>query len=181
MRSPLALPLCLLALAPAARGEGPLEAEPARTASPAEAAPGAQNAVYLEVGGAALSFSVNYERRLGNRVSLRAGAGSDGTLAAVPVTLSVFVVRSGDHALELGVGATYLRRASPAVETYTIGTGILGYRYAPTKGGVNVRVALTPLVGEEDPRTTYPGSGPTHHAGELWKELYVGAALGYGF
>ena len=121
----------------------------------------ARNGLYVELGGSAALWSVNYERFVTDDVSLRIGAGytsvtdSLGTsvsLTTFPLTASWLGVRSGSHALELGAGVVFASASissnSAGVEAFgsgMIGTAIVGYRLAPPAGGFNLRVAFTPL------------------------------------
>jgi len=123
----------------------------------------ARNGLYVELGGNAGIWSLNYERFVTDDVSLRVGGGytrvSDflGTsvsLATFPLTASWLGVRSGSHALELGAGVVFasasVSSTSAGVRAFgsgVVGTAILGYRLAPLTGGFNLRVAFTPLFG----------------------------------
>ena len=123
----------------------------------------ARNGLYAELGGNGGIWSANYERFLTDDLSLRIGAsyvsvtdslGTNATLATFPLTASWLGMRSGSHALEVGAGVVF---ASASISTGTfgakafgsavIGTGILGYRYAPLNGGFTLRLAFTPLFG----------------------------------
>jgi hypothetical protein len=148
--------------------------------APPSAAPGvdgprnAVNGLYLELGGAAAVYSVNYERFLQDDFALRVGFGylsvsggaSDGSstttatvsMLTIPVTASFVGLRSGSHALELGGGAVIARFSGTASNSSgseafgsasgVVGTAIVGYRYAPLNGGMNFRIAYTPMFGE---------------------------------
>ncbi len=121
----------------------------------------ARNGLYVELGGSAAIWSVNYERFVSDDVSLRIGAGytsvtdSLGTsvsLTTFPLTASFLGVRSGSHALELGAGVVFASASissnSAGLKAFgsgTIGTAIVGYRLAPPAGGFNLRIAYTPL------------------------------------
>src|SRR5512133_2091150 len=122
-----------------------------------------------ETPGSAVLYSINYERFLSDDVSLRLGGSmvsltaSDGlssesvSMVAVPITLSFLGLRSGDHAFELGGGATIVSFSAKASDSGgtsafgsasgVAGTAIAGYRYAPRAGGLNFRAAFTPVFG----------------------------------
>lgn len=133
----------------------------------------ALNGLYVELGGAAAVYSVNYERFVQEDVALRVGFGyisvsaggtsSSGTSTAsvsmitIPVTASYLGLRSGGHALELGGGAVYasfsgsVKDSSGGPDVFgsasgAVGTAIIGYRYAPVNGGFNFRIAYTPMI-----------------------------------
>jgi hypothetical protein len=161
---PLLLLLLLapvLALPPAAAAQEP---EPPRLAA---------NAVYLELGGYGGLYSLNYDRRFGERVSVRAGfadiavTGWDGThtsILAFPVGLNLLidpetlgeglsVLFGGAHRMiELGPGLVVGREgrwqsgASGERHPLVALTGTLGFRLQrPTPGWV-LRMGLTPLI-----------------------------------
>jgi hypothetical protein len=171
MRKLVALSLCCLALAPLAVRADTEE----RTA---------RNTLYVELAGNAGIYSLNYERFFFDDLSFRLGgsymsvgdsAGSVSGSAAmmvIPATVSYLGLRSGNHALELGAGVTYVNFSasvsSASLDAFgsasgVVGTAIIGYRYAPMSGGINFRAALTPLFGNG---TFLP---------------WFGLAIGYGF
>lgn len=160
----------------------------AARAQGAEAAgePGARDAVYFELGGNAALYSLNYERRLGDRTAARAGlmfvaveASNEGTgerasvnLALLPLMLNG-LIGDGSGRLELGIGPLFGFAGGNAtdVEGAVIdfsGAGLagitstIGYRYHPPDGGLIFRGGLVPF---------YSG-GP---------QLWAGLSLGYAF
>lgn len=125
----------------------------------------AQNA-FLEVGGAGLSISANYDTRFSdqrNGFGVRAGLGylpaAFFSVVAVPVQIN-YLLGSKSHFLELGAGATYLKVGddnkndddnnflSFTAVTGVIGTSTIGYRYQPVNGGFSFRVSANPMFGE---------------------------------
>lgn len=126
----------------------------------------ARNGIYVELGGNGGLWSLNYERFLGDDVSLRIGgsymaatdtAGTTVSLATFPLTASWLGLRSGSHALEVGAGATFASAslstssfAAKAFATGVIPTAILGYRLAPLDGGFTLRAAFTPLFSTSE-------------------------------
>lgn len=123
----------------------------------------ARNGLYVELGGSAGAWSLNYERFVTDDVSLRVGGSymsvtdslrTSVSLATFPLTASYLGLRSGSHAFELGAGVVFasasISSTSAGVEAFgsgVIGTAIVGYRLAPPAGGFNLRIAFTPLFG----------------------------------
>jgi len=125
----------------------------------------ALNAVYFELGGNALIYSVNYERFLSQDLSARVGIGhlsvgggvsSDAaSLTTVPVMVNYLGVGRLDHRLELGAGLVVLYMTARTVDgigsgfgsgILAAGTATVAYRYAPLDGGFNFKAGFTPLV-----------------------------------
>ena len=142
-----------------------------------DAADVARNAYYLEVGGNALIYSINYERLLTDRIVGRVGgmffgaSGEDssaGVLAA-PIMAS-YLWGEGNSRFETGVGILLVTGGIQNVEGYededfsgTVGTGTLGYRWQRPQGGFIFRAGLTPVFSLD-------GIGP-----------WFGASFGYAF
>ena len=138
--------LLLLAVAGAARAQG-------------APAPTARNAYYLEVGGNALVYSINYDRVFTDRMSGRVGVmffgaadeeGSAGVLAA-PV-MANYLFGEGSGRFEAGAGILLVSGGIENVEGYededfsgTVGTATLGYRFQRPGGGFVFRAGLTPV------------------------------------
>jgi hypothetical protein len=125
--------------------------------------PRAKNAVHLELGGPGILYSVNYERFVLPKLSIRAGIGMFGLrenttgdsigVLAVPVTAQYFLGK-GAHHLELGLGIFTGGMWSDLnsyekTETFGLigGTATVGYRYQRPGGGFLFRIAFTPLLG----------------------------------
>jgi hypothetical protein len=165
VRRALEMWLAVLALmflaAGRAHGQSAVPVTPVRTAP---------NAVYLELGGNGVIYSVNYERILPGDIGLRAGFGrlslgaSSGTSTAkvsatgVPLTVSYLGI-GGSSKLELGGGILmekFTGQASwgPGEKVKSgafvpMATFILGYRYAPMHGGFNFKLAYTPVYQKD--------------------------------
>jgi hypothetical protein len=127
----------------------------------------ASNAVYLELGGNALLYSLNYERLLPSDVALRAGFGymsisaagggasANVTSVGIPLTFSYLGLGGGAAKFELGAGALFQRFSGAAstgfgdeIEAGTfvpLATFIAGLRIAPPGGGFNFKLAFTPM------------------------------------
>ncbi|HEX2202866.1 MAG TPA: hypothetical protein VHG91_06200 [Longimicrobium sp.] len=137
-----------------------------------------KNAIYVELGGNALLFSVNYDRRIGDwagRVGVQfLGAGyddegdDDTSVLVVPVTVSYLAGRGNGRA-EIGLGVGISRgnldfgSLGEADIDGVYGTGILGYRYQRPEGGLLVRAGFTPVLIDE----------------EFWP--WFGFSVGFGF
>jgi len=134
---------------------GPPPAPPPPPPEPTERE--APNAFYVEGGGPAIFYSVNYERAISD-VAIRVGAGyyaSGGTSwLGVPITVSYLGIGSKKHMFEIGAGvaihhfsdgADSLSLNSGGDETFVLGTVILGYRLEPPKGGFMLRAGLAPV------------------------------------
>jgi hypothetical protein len=135
-----------------------------------EAADGAApNAVYLELLGNGLVYSINYERRLPAwNLGLRAGAGfftdrissasGSGNLVLVSFPLvASYYLGPPRHKLELGLGATILYVGASSDSTGTryegsvsglgvAATAVIGYRYIPSHSGLTLGAGFTPLL-----------------------------------
>lgn len=122
----------------------------------------ARNALYVELGGAGLLYSINYDRHLVGRLHLRGGYATlksnflfNGRVHMVPVQLAF--VSNTTHALELGAGATLVKdNGTSGLQPYnTNETGtsriaasfVVGYRYQPIERGFLFRIGFTPFVG----------------------------------
>jgi len=168
------------AAAPDAAAPAPVPVAEAPAAAPAEEPAAkdertANNALYVELLGAGLIYSIDYDRRI-NDFALRAGfeyfsISSSGTTVdsngmfqttsasaswfAIPLS-ATYNIGSGKHSFEIGAGAT-LHHFSASGSTLgldssgggwlVVGHGIVGYRYQPLDGGFFLRAGLTPQVG----------------------------------
>jgi hypothetical protein len=139
---------------------------------------GPQNAAYVELLGNGGLLSINYDRKLSDRFSLRAGVGNWGsegtgwddrkvetTMTTVPL-LANYLGGSGSGRLELGAGVLFGHRkressfSEPDVSyTFTSLTGVVGYRYQPSSRGLMFRAGATPILGLGDSDTAYPEKG----------------------
>jgi hypothetical protein len=139
-----------------ASAEGPPEPRPIPAEAPnAEPAKLAPNSLFVEGFGAAVFYSLNYERMVLDELGVRAGVGflpvvssrdasgsenassSTDLLVFVPVTASYVGIRSGRSALELGGGVTLLYSsgyANPGGTSPTLlpmWVAMVGYRNQP--------------------------------------------------
>jgi hypothetical protein len=158
------LALSLLS-ASAARAQEPQAAPVTSLSSGARTA---SNVLYIEGGGNAILYSINYERFFLENFAVRVGAGymrlSDNTtnenaqVLLAPVMLEFLGARSGAHCFEIGAGAL-IAYASQSLADGTGGTdfqdgsqvwftGTVGYRYAPLNGGFTFKAAFTPILAD---------------------------------
>ena len=128
--------------------------------------PFAHNAIYVELLGQGLLYSINYDFRFSDHVSLRAGfsswsipavpffPSSDLSFTGFPVMLN-YLSGTGDSHLELGIGfipatasvsGTFLGENLSGGSTLIIGTGTIGFRLQPREGGFVFRVGFTPFI-----------------------------------
>jgi hypothetical protein len=160
-------PVAPAAPAPAAQ---PAAAAPAPAAEAAPTERTANNALYVELGGPGLIYSLNYDRAIGPigaRIgieywSLSASAGgssSSVTWLNFPISVSYLGIGSLKHMFEVGAGvdisyfsagASILGASGGSGSASAVtawGTIILGYRYQPPDGGFFLRAGIDPLIG----------------------------------
>jgi hypothetical protein len=123
------------------------------------------HALFMELGGAGLALSMNYDTRFSNRVDglgIRMGVGfsftKDPAFFTVPVALNYLVGRNGNY-FEVGAGLTYLDitntkgfndvsiggSADLPNDQYLFVTTCFGYRRQPIHGGFNFRGGVSPV------------------------------------
>lgn len=125
----------------------------------------AKNAVYAEALGNGVLYTINYDRHFTSNVSARLGimnfsvsasgtnSSGNASVTLVPI-MANYLVGSGNHNLELGIGPM-IANASASADvgsggfsdsgTTVFGTGTVGYRYQPNDGGFLFRIGLTPM------------------------------------
>lgn len=155
LRSALALLAAAAAHPAAARAQAAptlaMDAAPARVRAEAEPEM-ARSAVYFEAGGNGLLYTLNYDHRFTDVISVRAGMMVMGVVAS-PVTVNA-LLGGGSHRLELGAGALLLSApghlADPVDGEEDLravkATATVGYRYQPRRGGMVVRAGFTPVL-----------------------------------
>ena len=150
----------------------------------------APNAIYLELLGNGGLYSLNFDRRLSPRTSLRIGFAhwsssggvfddSEREITTMPVMLNR-LRGSGNHKLELGAGILVGRSTrtessfaeSADTKSFFTFTGLIGYRYQRADGGPVFRAGFTPFFGLGDDPSAYPEKGLLPSAG---------ASFGYAF
>lgn len=169
---------------PAGENEGEAQ-DPAADSASESAAPTAgtereaKNAIYLDLLGPGLMYSINYDRVIVDDVSARIGfsyfgvgaSASDGsgTTAsaefsywAIPITVSYLGVGSDTHILELGGGGAIVNFSGSGLleaDDSSVGadasvttaalTALVGYRRQPADGGFVFRAGLSPMLAFE--------------------------------
>jgi hypothetical protein len=192
----LELPIAAVVLTSSTRASAlsaPQAAARAPTSPTTTADPGdhpAPNSVYAEGLGAAIFYSVNYERVIADRVGVRGGfayfsvtptandptqsASASFSWVAIPLTASYFGIRSGRHSVELGGGATFLLVSGKANEggisassagVLPFGVAMIGYRFHPVDhAGFQFRIGFNALIGNgiglQDPQPSKLGYIP---------------------
>ena len=122
------------------------------------------NSLFVELGGPALVYSIDYERLLGqSNLSVRVGFGFIHLAGdffgthyneediSVPALLNYYLGTPA-HKVQLGLGAVVRHREDDfdsGSSTAGFFTVALGYRYLPPDGGVNFGVAFTPMFGAD--------------------------------
>lgn len=123
------------------------------------------NSVYLELGGAGVLYSLNYERLIYDRVAVRAGASNIpafGGIFIFPATVSVlFDPLAATSRPELGAGITYV---TTGVDSSIDATAIIGFRHRLEGSRFFLRAALIPYL-----------------SASKGFNLWAGAAVGYSF
>ena len=128
------------------------------------------NTVFLEGGGNGILWSINYDRMIAEKISVRVGYGAITdettdeiglitetiTVSPVPI-IANYMLGSGNHKLEIGAGILYIMVDGnidfggidlSASGSITATTGVLGYRYQRDTGGFFFRLALAPIMIE---------------------------------
>jgi hypothetical protein len=155
----------------------------------------APQAITLEIGGLGLSYSPNYEHRLGNHFVARASfsflhikekqTGKSNELLSFPVSLSYLKgIGAGSHFAEFGIGTMNLLSTGNLVEyqgitDFFLNPGlILGYRYLPSESPWSLKASFTPFLGTES--LTQPGEKAfSPFGGRL--QPWGGIGIGYSF
>jgi len=142
-----------------------------------------RNAVYIELFGQGILYSVNYDYRIKENIALRAGLTTYGinffsktNVTGFPMMLNYLSGKRKGH-FEAGIGFMPLlvteetgwfsweddeKKQSESAVGF-IGNINLGYRYQPRTGGFIFRINFTPLIFQE----------------QLWP--FGGISFGYGF
>ncbi|WP_428330251.1 hypothetical protein [Mucilaginibacter sp.] len=123
--------------------------------------------VFLEVGGAGLALTVNYDTRFKttrDKWGYRAGIGyyNTGANSVFSIPLQVNYLYGigkpgGSSFAEFGAGTTFVYSKGSTNGTYFqfdnitgfIGTATIGYRYQQDNGGINFRIAFVPVIYDE--------------------------------
>lgn len=145
----------------------------------------ARNHLFFEALGNGGAYSINYERLLTDRWTLRLGfadwsadglwSNSEKTYLMVPVTSSLLFGR-GSNFLEVGGGVVWGRitkdydNGTQPTERRRITnlTGIFGYRHQPPAGGFVFRIAFTPFYSLDSEQDAWPDENFTPFLGVSW-------------
>jgi hypothetical protein len=141
----------------------------------------ANNAIFLELGGNGLIYSINYERIFGDSdfgvrvglsyISLGASSGSSSskiTMMTFPVMANYYGVGSKDHKLQLGAGVTFLSLSGSSSngDSFVGASGFapaptlaIGYRYLPARGGFSFFIGFTPFIIPGGDKVLFPWGG----------------------
>ena len=116
-----------------------------------------KNAVYLELLGQGLLYSVNYDRILlvGNKLALSGRVGLsyypdtgffDTNTIAIPIEFNLLVGKGLTY-FEFGLGGTYMQGLDKSSFSKSLLASLrLGYRYQKDDGGLMCRIGFTPLL-----------------------------------
>ncbi|MFK8101325.1 MAG: hypothetical protein AB8G15_02325 [Saprospiraceae bacterium] len=114
------------------------------------------HSIYIELGGAALSYSLNYDMRFEKKdasFGARIGVGRMDDIILIPLHLN-YLHGAGKHRLELGLGVTTLLGNQPDTDRkgiYPIASGTLMYRYQNTAEHLIFRVGFSPTFVPSTP------------------------------
>lgn len=124
----------------------------------------ADNAIYIELLGSGIIYSVNYERHFSGNLFLRVGAGYTFNIDAflsdiwsVPISTGHLITIDSDTNVELGIANTFLWHDN---EMRLLPGPIAGIRKQMfDKGSAFVRVTFTPLFDIDKKLTIVPLGG----------------------
>ena len=123
----------------------------------------ANNTFFVELGGNALAYSLNYERFFTPKAGVRVGGmylrgESDGDDVSVGVALfpvmGTYLLGQGNSHFEVGAGVGIATAALDDVgdddwgDSAVYGTATFGYRYQKPEGGVMFRAGFTPVFAD---------------------------------
>jgi hypothetical protein len=125
-----------------------------------------RNAIYVEVLGAGIAYSLNYEYRISKQIGLRAGFSSwsfstdlfssngRSSFTEFPLMVNYLIGNHINH-LELGLGTVvgfisnqdsyFWGSGYSSKDHFVIGTAAIGFRMEPNDGGFMFRIAFTPF------------------------------------
>jgi len=160
--------------APATENSDGADSAQSSSASGATKEREAKNALYLDLGGPCLLYSINYDRMVTEDLSARIGfsylsygvsasagdasASAEFSYFAIPITASYLGIGSASNMLELGGGPVIVHFSGSGIleadeagtevdASYTmLGlTGMVGYRHQPDDGGFVFRIGASPM------------------------------------
>ncbi len=114
-------------------------------------------AIYVELGGNAFIYSVNFDTRFAEKtdgLGVRVGFSTVGDHFAIPLMLSYMTgKKDSNHFFEISAGMTYFNYEEPWVvadrsfDQQFMGTFSFMYRRQPRYGKFVFRAGITPLIG----------------------------------
>ncbi len=118
-----------------------------------------RHSIFLELGGNAFAYSLNYDYRFARHASARVGfeylrlsaLGSSSSVLLVPIMVNYLTGKGSSH-LELGVGTVLgnagagFRDIDKSISGVVGFTGTIGYRLQPADAGFHFRIGLTPIL-----------------------------------
>lgn len=111
-----------------------------------------QNALYVELGGNALAYSLNYDHAFSDKVSGRIGSGffgGHGDFVATPVIMLNHLLGKGYKRLELGAGLFIAAGdVSDDFDSVVGATFTFAYRYHKPNN-VFFKAGFTPIIAED--------------------------------
>ncbi len=129
-----------------------------------------KNAVFFELFGPGVFYSINYDRRIKQHLSLRAGFTSWNlhgglftllgieklSMTAFPVMINYITGPMKSSHFEIGAGMmpsfvsgkAFFTDEEASSETVLLGIGSIGYRYQQPDGGFFFRASITPLFSQ---------------------------------
>ncbi|CCH51730.1 hypothetical protein BN8_00673 [Fibrisoma limi BUZ 3] len=162
---------------------------------PAQVNPYPRQTIFAEAGGNGLGYSLNYERNLNRSVAVRLGVSwlqvvekgsrKKQTIITVPLTVSYLInFGSSPHHAEIGgginlvYGSGNLTEFNRKTDVFPNLTGIAGYRYQRSDGGLMLKAGFTPFYGMKT--LTNNGGFPFAPLGGRFQP-WGGIGIGYGF
>lgn len=132
-----------------------------------------KHAFYLEVGGNASRYSLNYERAFDRHHRLRFGGaiwtgGETQSISEAELNFPLMynlILREGSHHIEVGAGVLFGAVTKPRRDmgerstTYWSATGTVGYRHQFPANEWLFRIGFTPIYGFGPSDVAYPRRG----------------------
>jgi hypothetical protein len=108
-----------------------------------------RNAAFVELGGNAIAYSLNYERHFSNKMNVRIGVSYIFRIYSVPLTIGkIYGTKAHHFEIAGGVDAVSvyeLNNDVPSRKGVLFLTGFIGYRYQKPSARFFMRVGFTPM------------------------------------
>ncbi len=131
--------------------------------------------LYLELGGNALFYSINYDTRFAHKqdgIGAKIGVSLYRSEAiAIPFHLN-YIIGKNNHGLELGAGVYAFHRFINGPDNILFPSGVVAYRYQPLKKHFTFRAGWTP---------TFAKSSGGHFDFAILGWYWPGISFGYKF